>query len=64
MGKPKIAGGQGMACMLLTEKDTAHDMMGRKLDTGIKRAELYYQAVGEYCFHLGCSLERCGNPDR
>ena len=53
-----------MACMLLTEKDTAHDMMGRKLDTGIKRAELYYQAVGEYCFHLGCSLERCGNPDR
>ena len=53
-----------MACMLLTEKDTAHDMMGGKPDTDIKRAELYHQAVGEYCFHLGCSLERCGNPDR
>ena len=46
--------------MLLTGKDTAHDMMGRKLYTGIKRAELYHQAAGEYCFAWGVASDDGG----
>ena len=47
-------------CMLMTEKETAHEMMGRYVDATIKRMELYHQAVGEYCFAWGVASDDAG----
>ena len=47
-------------CMLMTEKDTAHDMMGRFVDATIKRMELYHQAVGDRCFAWGVASDDAG----
>ncbi|MFV1966870.1 MAG: uroporphyrinogen decarboxylase family protein [Pirellulaceae bacterium] len=47
-------------CMLMTEKETAHDMMGRFVDATIKRIELYHQAVGDRCFAWGVASDDAG----
>ena len=47
-------------CMLMTEKETAHEMMGRYVDATIKRMELYHQAVGAYCFAWGVASDDAG----
>ncbi len=47
-------------CMLITEKDTAHEMMARYVDATIKRIELYHQAVGDYCFAWGVASDDAG----
>jgi len=47
-------------CMLMTEKETAHDMMGRAVDATIKLTELYHQAVGDYCFAWGVASDDSG----
>ena len=47
-------------CMLMTEKETAHDMMGRFVDATTKRIELYHQAVGDYCFAWGVASDDAG----
>ena len=46
--------------MLMTEKETAHDMMGRYVDTVIERTKLYHQAVGSYCFAWGVASDDAG----
>jgi len=48
-------------CMLIREKDTAHDMMARYVDAVIKRIELYHQAVGDYCFAWGVASDDAGS---
>ena len=50
-------------CMLMTERDTAHDMMGRYVDAVIKRLELYHQAVGDYCFAWGVASDDAGTQN-
>lgn len=40
-------------CMLLTEKETAHEMMGRYAEATIKKMKLFHQAVGDRCFAWG-----------
>jgi len=47
-------------CMLMTERETAHEMMGRYVDAVIKRMELYHQAVGPYCFAWGIASDDAG----
>jgi len=47
-------------CMLVAEKETAHDMMGRYVDAAIKRMRLYHQAVGDYCFAWGVASDDAG----
>jgi uroporphyrinogen decarboxylase len=47
-------------CMLMTEKQTAHEMMGRYVDAVIKRMTLYHQAVGDYCFAWGVASDDAG----
>ena len=47
-------------CMLMTEKETAHEMMGRYTDAAIKQMELYRQAVGDYCFAWGVASDDAG----
>ncbi len=47
-------------CMLLAEKETAHDMMGRFADAVIGRMELYHQAVGDRCFAWGVGADDAG----
>lgn len=47
-------------CMLLTEKDTAHEMMDRYVDAVTKRIQLYHQAVGDYCFAWGVASDDAG----
>ena len=47
-------------CILLTEKDMAHDMMSRYVDAVIRRIELYNQAVGDYCFAWGVASDDAG----
>jgi uroporphyrinogen-III decarboxylase len=46
--------------LLMMEKDTAHEMMGRYVDAVIKRIELYHQAVGDYCFAWGVASDDAG----
>ncbi len=36
--------------MLLTEKETCHEMMGRAVDAEIQRMRLVSEAVGDFCF--------------
>lgn len=47
-------------CMLMTEKETAHEMMGRFVDAVINRLRLYHQAVGDYCFAWGIGADDAG----
>jgi len=46
--------------MLITEKETAHDMMERYVDAVIKQIKLYHQAVGDYCFAWGVASDDAG----
>ena len=46
--------------MLMTEKETAHEMMGRYVDVVIKCLEQYYQAVGDYCSIWGVASDDAG----
>ena len=46
--------------MLMTEKETAHEMMGRYVDATIKCLELYNQAVGDYCMVWGVASDDAG----
>ena len=46
--------------MLMTEKEAAHDMMGRWVDAVIAQTELYHQAVGPYCFAWGVGSDDAG----
>ena len=46
--------------MLMTEKDAAHEMMGRYVDSVIDRIRLYHQAVGKYCFAWGIGSDDAG----
>jgi len=47
-------------CMLMAEKQTAHDMMGRFVDAVIKKLVLVHQAVGERCFAWGVASDDAG----
>ena len=47
-------------CMLMAEKETANEMMGRYVDAAIKQMELYYQAVGDSCFGWGVASDDAG----
>ena len=47
-------------CMLMCEKDTAHEMMARYVDAAIRRIELYHQAVGDRCFAWGVASDDAG----
>ena len=50
--------------MLMTEKETAHDMMGRYVDAVIARTGLFHQAVGDYCFAWGVASDDAGTQRR
>ncbi|MFH1566602.1 MAG: uroporphyrinogen decarboxylase family protein [Gemmatimonadota bacterium] len=50
--------------MLMTEKETAHEMMGRYVDAVIERTRLFHQAVGEYCFAWGVASDDAGTQRR
>jgi len=47
-------------CMLIIEKETANEMMGRYVDAVIKCYELYKEAVGDYCFAWGVASDDAG----
>jgi len=46
--------------MLMTEKETAHEMMGRYVDAVIKKTELYHQAIGDRCMIWGAGSDDAG----
>ncbi len=46
--------------MLMAEKETANDMMGRYVDAVIEQLKLYSQAVGDYCFAWGIASDDAG----
>ena len=46
--------------MLMTEKETANEMMGRYVDAAIKLAELYHQALGDTCMIWGVASDDAG----
>ena len=45
---------------LMTEKETAHDMMARYVDAVINCLALYHQAVGDRCFAWGVGSDDAG----
>jgi len=47
-------------CMLMTEKETAHEMMGRCVDAAIRKMALYHEAVGDRCFAWGVASDDAG----
>jgi len=47
--------------LLMHEKETAHDMMGRWVDAVIEQIKLYHQAVGPYCFAWGVGSDDAGS---
>ena len=49
-----------MVILLVREKETAHDMMGRYVDAAIKRLALFHQAAGDYCFAWGVASDDAG----
>ena len=51
-------------CMLMIEKETANDMMGRYVDAVIKCYGLYKDAVGDYCFAWGVASDDAGTQRR
>ena len=46
--------------MLMTEKETAHEMMGRYVEAAISCMKLYHQAVGDRCFAWGIASDDAG----
>lgn len=46
--------------MLMQEKETAHDMMGRFVDAVIGQTELYHQALGDRVFTWGVASDDAG----
>ncbi len=46
--------------MLVTEKETAHEMMGRYVDASIQCLELYHQAVGDRAVAWGVASDDAG----
>jgi len=46
--------------MLMTEKETCHEMMGRSVDASIKCLALLHQAVGNRCFAWGIAADDSG----
>ena len=56
--------------MLMTEKETCHEMMDRSVEASIKCLTLLHQAVGDCCFAWGIAADDSGtqrgefiNPD-
>ena len=47
-------------CMLMAEKETAHEMMGRYVDATLEKMKLYHQAVGDRCFAWGVGSDDGG----
>lgn len=47
-------------CMLMAEKETAHEMMGRAVDAAIRCFDLYHEAVGDRCFAWGVGSDDAG----
>ena len=47
-------------CMLVAEKDTAHEMMARGTDAAIARAKLYHQAAGDNIMVWGVASDDGG----
>ncbi len=50
----------GWLTMLLTEKQTAHEMMDRWVDAVIAQIGLFHEAVGDYCFGWGVGSDDAG----
>ncbi len=46
--------------MLMTEKETCHEMMGRAVDASIQCLTLLHQAVGDRCFAWGIAADDSG----
>jgi uroporphyrinogen decarboxylase-like protein len=46
--------------MLMTEKQTCHEMMSRSVDASIQCLKLVHQAVGERCFAWGIAADDSG----
>ncbi len=46
--------------MLLTEKETCHEMMGRSVDASIRCLEAMHEAVGDRCFAWGIASDDSG----
>ncbi|MCX7591537.1 MAG: hypothetical protein N2255_07915 [Kiritimatiellae bacterium] len=46
--------------MLMTEKETCHEMMNRAVEASIKCMRLVSQAVGRYCFAWGIAADDAG----
>jgi len=47
-------------CMLMVERETAKEMMGRAVDATIKCFEQYWQAAGDRCFAWGVASDDAG----
>ncbi len=47
-------------CMLMVERETATEMMGRAVDATIRCFDQYYQAVGDRCFAWGVASDDAG----
>jgi hypothetical protein len=50
--------------MLMTEKETCHEMMDRMVEASIKCLNLLHQAVGERCFAWGIAADDSGTQQR
>jgi uroporphyrinogen-III decarboxylase len=50
--------------MLMTEKETCHEMMGRSVDASIKCLERVHQAVGDRAFAWGIAADDSGTQRR
>ena len=50
--------------MLITEKETCHEMMDRSVEATIKCLTLVKQAVGDYCFGWGIAADDSGTQRR
>jgi uroporphyrinogen-III decarboxylase len=49
--------------MLMTEKETCHEMMGRSVEASIKCLTLLHQAVGDRCFAWGIAADDSGTQN-
>jgi len=50
--------------MLMTEKDTCHEMMDRSVEASIGCLKLLREAVGDYCFAWGIAADDSGTQRR
>ncbi len=46
--------------MLMTEKETCHEMMGKSVDASIKCLTQLHEATGDYCFAWGIAADDSG----